>query len=597
MKQLNFLLALCVVLLVSACVEEFELDTPAPTIDDANIAMDESTSEANVFVFTNDADAFRKVWEFSTGQSLEGDTVSLYVPFAGEYGVKLTIYNAGGSSSIESTFTVTDTDPSICSKELLTLLTGGCAATNGKTWVVDSASAGHFGLGPVDAVAPIWYAAVANEKIGGGFYDDRYTFFLNNSAFSMQTNGDVYINNGQGPNFPGSFESPVGDLTAPFTSPESLTYSIDESGDNPVIKISAGGFLGYFTGVREYEILELTEDVLFVKYLDNVNDFSWYQRFIRAGFSAPVDPVDPGAPVNLPIDFEGGNEPAFDVFGGNSFAVIDNPDPSGLNTSNRVASTTHGNEVWGGVVVELANPIDLSTSTAMSVKLWAPVTGSFLLKLEHPTDPNIFIEKEVAVETANEWIELTVDFAGGLTDTYTKVAVFPGWQNNAPETYYFDDIQQVTAPAPPVVLPITFENGEEPAFGVFGGSVWSVIDNPGADAVNGSARVGSVVHGNETWAGVSVDVTTAVDLSATPVLKVKVWSPIATDFLFKFEKIADANDFVEIQQPITQTNQWVELTFDFTGVSTDAFGRIAIFPGFGTTDPNTFYVDDITAGN
>jgi hypothetical protein len=71
-----------------------------------------------------------------------------------------------------------------------------------------------------------------------------------------------------------------------------------------------------------------------------------------------------------------------------------------------------------------------------------------------------------------------------------------------------------------------------------------------------------------------------------------VWSPIATDIIMKLENLADANLNTEITQQITSANEWVELVFDFTG-QPDNFGRLVIFPGFGTTEANTFYFDDI----
>lgn len=577
--------------LFSACTEEeFEITEAPPTVDQAEIIVNEQSSAMNTFVFSNNSDAFIKVWEFSTGQQKKGDEVELYVPFAGEYSVKLTMYNAGGSVSFEDDFTVNQTDPDICNQELITLLTGGCDAENGKTWVVDSTTNAHFGLGPVDASGPIWYAAGALEKSGGGMYDDRYTFYLNNYQFEMETNGEVYINGGQAPEFPGSFESPVGDYTAPYEAPENLNFNLEQGNGNPILTISNGGFLGYYTGVNTYEILELTADVLYVKYLDNVNDFSWYVRFIREGYdsNAGGGGEEPD-PVSLPIDFETA-EPAFTTFGNSSFEVVDNPDKSGINTSDRVGQTVHGNESWAGLFVDLGEPLDFVANPQVAVKVWAPSTGEFQFKMEDIDDPDNFVEIIETVDVANQWVELVFDLSSA-PEGLGKVVIFPGWGTTDGQTFYFDDIRIYE---PPVNLPITFES-VEPSFGVFGGNSFGVVDNPDQSGINTSSRVGETVHGNESWGGLFVELDQNLDLASNPTISIKVWSPIVTDMIMKLENLDNADLNTEITKTIDTANEWVELTFDFTGQPND-FGRIVIFPGFGTTDANTFYFDDIQFG-
>jgi hypothetical protein len=47
-----------------------------------------------------------------------------------------------------------------------------------------------------------------------------------------------------------------------------------------VMNFSENGFMGYYTGVSEYEILQLDNDFLYVRFYDSVNPvLAWYQRF------------------------------------------------------------------------------------------------------------------------------------------------------------------------------------------------------------------------------------------------------------------------------------------------------------------------------
>jgi hypothetical protein len=73
----------------------------------------------------------------------------------------------------------------------------------------------------------------------------------------------------------------------------------------------------------------------------------------------------------------------------------------------------------------------------------------------------------------------------------------------------------------------------------------------------------------------------------------KIWSPLTCDVLFKLEDKANASTFVEVSQPVSTSNEWVELSFNFTGASSGTYDKIVIFMDFASSTDNTFYFDDI----
>lgn len=501
------------IVLLACQKEEFELGEK-PSQADADFTFQATSQGENYIEFTNSSSAFLKKWDFGNGTSAEGEKVTAYFPFAGDYDVTLTVYSAGGSASFSETITIANTDPEICNVEVLGFLTGGCGMPEGKTWVIDAERAGHFGVGPPNTNFPDYYQAGANEKTGGGMYDDEYTFKLNESVFVMETNGDIYLNGGQASNFPGSFENPdVGDFTAPYTPPTDLTYALTEDSEGfTSINISPGGFIGYNTGVNSFRILSISENEMFIQFKDTATpDLLWYHRLIRKGY-APVEasftvatseltatftstslnadtftwdfgdgnmsseenPIHTYAaagtynvtltasgfgetsettmevtvsetPLLLPLDFES-LEPGFTTFGGNAYAYIDNPDVSAGNGSARVMEVIHGNEPWAGQFVDLDENLDFATSTTMSVKIWAPSTGVFRLKLENVNDAGDFIEVDANIDVANQWTMLTFDVSGAVGKTYSRIVIFPGWNVPNAGTFYVDDIQFVTEP-------------------------------------------------------------------------------------------------------------------------------------------------------
>lgn len=130
----------------------------------------------------------------------------------------------------------------------------------------------------------------------------------------------------------------------------------------------------------------------------------------------------------------------------------------------------------------------------------------------------------------------------------------------------------------------------------FDGTYNGVVANPGPDAVNGSAFVGSYTKGagfGYSLFGVPA-LAQPLDLSEFNQFKLKVWCATATPVLLKFEGTGPA---IEKTAVIPAANQWVELTFDFSaGEFYTGLTKIFIFfdPG---NDPSshTYFFDDLRA--
>lgn len=302
-KYLKLAAFLLPVLFVWSCIEEYRLDAEAPTAQDAGFSFIPTAESDNILNFVGDGDFFLMVWDLGNGVRAEGRRVTGFYPLAGTYTVTLTVYGRGGSSSSSQDIIIEETDPTLLDRPVFNMLTGGVDAVDGKTWVIDSARAGHLGVGPIGGTFPEFYQARPNEKVGSGMYNTRYTFILSGFEFDWNTNGLVYLNAAQGSQFPGAFDPGVGDLSAPFVSPGGLNWNIiEEEGRNPILQISNPGFIGYFTGVRTYEIMVLTENELFLKFADAANDaLAWYVRLIPAGFAgAPAPEPEPEPDPEVP---------------------------------------------------------------------------------------------------------------------------------------------------------------------------------------------------------------------------------------------------------------------------------------------------------
>jgi hypothetical protein len=297
------------------------------------------------------------------------------------------------------------------------------------------------------------------------------------------------------------------------------------------------------------------------------------------------------AQTALPVNFES-TPPAFTVFGNSTYSIISNPNASGLNTSATVLGTVHGNETWAGLFFDLTNKLNFTTDTVIQIMVWAPAIGTMRLKLEDKTNGTVFWEADQAVTVASQWTQLTWDLSGVGT-LYDRVVLFPGWGTTS-GTYYVDNIQQGYGIASPqVALPIDFELNP-PTFTTFGNSTYSVITNPDATGLNQSATVLQTVHGNETWAGLFVDLTNKLNFSVDTIIRVMVWAPSTGTMRLKLEDKTNGTVFWEADQAVTVASQWTQLTWDLSGVGT-LYDKVVLFPGWGVTS-GTFYLDNIEQG-
>jgi hypothetical protein len=168
-----------------------------------------------------------------------------------------------------------------------------------------------------------------------------------------------------------------------------------------------------------------------------------------------IPPLDlpPGFcdPINFEVECE---PPAIIWFGGGQTVVVDNPDKSGINLSDKVARMQKFfDQPFGGTRLNpLEVPVDFSAGEAYKIKVWSESPVPVLFKLEETNDGTLGVARTVEHSGGSAWEELCFDFTGvtpantiGLTIIFNNDVqggaiggVFEGdW------TFYYDDITQV----------------------------------------------------------------------------------------------------------------------------------------------------------
>lgn len=185
-----------------------------------------------------------------------------------------------------------------------------------------------------------------------------------------------------------------------------------------------------------------------------------------------------------PIDFEDngvGQDWTWTCFENDTdppLEIVDNPDPSGINTSAKVAKFTalKSGKPWAGC--ESKHGEDIGTfnitqsNSQIRIMVYKPVISDVGIKLVTSTNASLG-EMKIANTKVNEWEQLTFDFSshiGGMT--YDQIVIFPDFNTRDSNTVvYFDNVYGDSASQNSSVIDMQISH-------------LSIYPNPGKDQVS-----------------------------------------------------------------------------------------------------------------
>lgn len=275
--------------------------------------------------------------------------------------------------------------------------------------------------------------------------------------------------------------------------------------------------------------------------------------------------------ANLIDDFECARNATY-ALGWDSLSVIPNPKSNGDNNSRKVGKWNdpagNGTE-YAALVIDYQNPIDLSVRNQFSCQVWAPKTGTLLLKIEGGAGSK---EVPLQVTEINKWVTYTADFSSELGKGRTKFVIFfnAGVNGQAGDVYYIDNIK--LSPAASGILLEDFQGGvhlgwqpldqEATLHGAFSGPVANSTPN----AVNGSTQVGCYSKGASGFSTLQAISLNNFDLSALGQFNLDVLSPAAGGTV-RMQLSSPTQGNKEKDVKVTTPGAWETLQFDFSAFS------------------------------
>lgn len=456
-------------------------------------------------------------FDLGNGSVVKEESVNVYYPLPGEYNVTMTITTNGGSTTIGKVHTTTETDYSIFTDEKYVALTGGMKSSEGKTWVVDAESQGHFGVGSTGSDGLEWWSAAPFTKDGTGAYDDELTFKLDGFALNYQNNGVSYVKGymKDDPNLASIYLNPrqnKDDYDVDYETPVNGSWIITERDGKTYLSMSSDKriFPGLDVGALndEYEIVSISENYLVLTCFSAYEDWTkWHFILRNKEYEKPKVTYD----VNVT---EGTDVNSYTVSIGNT--VI----PDGQSIDKVVV------DFGEGTVLETDNYMDVLSNTYMR-------KGNFTVK--------------VSVTTSVETKETTQ--AVTITDNHPDYEEFL-----LAEMVMYNDFSEV------VLAPV---NGQD--------CFVAVDDNPSKIYPNKSSKVGFYSKTQNEWANANMQLPAGYrfDLRQVSTFKMMVYGKAGDVVLLKLENADKGGDAwmtgTERTYTIQQDNTWEVANFDFEG--------------------------------
>ena len=329
-KIIKFSLPLLLVTLLFTCQEEDQEfgDVITPTnltlaYDVVGVDADNPFGDGSGFVnFTATGDnAITYRYVFGDNTNIEvapNGTIQHRFSQQGVNTYTVTVIASGTGGVTTSTSVNIDVFSSFNDQEAKDFLTGGNGSS--KVWYLAASEVGHLGVGPSIALDiaingepsqfyfPVFFAAQPFEKCGIEISDclctDELTFAQDGTGqitFQLNNNGQTFFNGAHQDIVGGSGEEDeCFDFDTSGTSnvalvPSTIDWSLIPDPDfltprGTVMNFTDDAFMGYYVSSSSYEIMEITDDYLYVRTLDGLNpDLVWYHKYSTEDSSADND--------------------------------------------------------------------------------------------------------------------------------------------------------------------------------------------------------------------------------------------------------------------------------------------------------------------
>lgn len=256
--------------------------TLTTAIAGVDVANPNGNGTGNVTITAAASDALTYNIDFGDGVTrvVPSGTLTYKYTNPGTYSYTITV-NAIGTAGVTTTISkrITVFVAFEIPANIIANLTNGSS----RIWITDRDATGHFGVGPADQFAPIWYAAPPNTREACA-YDDEITFSkdnLNRISMTIDNKGTSF-SIGAASGFYG-FSGGDNCYAINTGGTRMLAFMDATSASTPAnstriqFTVPGNGIINFGTGGTTYEILSLTATEMHLRNI-GIDGNSWYQK-------------------------------------------------------------------------------------------------------------------------------------------------------------------------------------------------------------------------------------------------------------------------------------------------------------------------------
>lgn len=495
----------------------------------------------------------------------------------------------------------------------------------------------------------LFHTATPNTTVNGGwpFNDSQFYIILNLAVGSAGTPYTSVNGAGVAPvpgDFPaklqvdyvrvydGSFKYAVAGDNKVYQNETSKTYSVNAiTGATYNWTVPAGATIASGQGTNSITVNWGTTggDVSVAATVSGCN-VNTYKLAVTTEPALPVEKIHE--------DFQSNRNVLYPVKTGVLTEAVANPSATGINTSALVGKyVRNSSELYDvlnirNVTITNANDyvygrkrlsFDIYTSAPVGTKISMQLENSNVTTAtNYPSGRHSGFKATTTVQ--NKWETIEFEFEKVIDPNTSALAInnvvilFES-NSNSGATYYFDNLLTKAAPEKPIIATDVLQNYDGANKIIKGTTTgtYSVVANPGSNAVNSSANVAKYVrNASEQYDVLFFNTQTSIEdaglfKSQTNKIMIDVYTtaPIGTVVSMNFENSATSlpanyptgrnSNYVAIT---TKQNQWETLTFYYNsspdaGTSNLAVNQMVLLFNSGSYTSDTYYFDNIRIGS
>lgn len=330
-----------------------------------------------------------------------------------------------------------------------------------------------------------------------------------------------------------------------------------------------------------------------------------------------------GLAQNAPVNFETGGYGAtwtwtvFENDDNPALEILDNPDKTGANTSDKVAKFTarKTGQPWAGCETKHGQDIGSFTLTSatstIKIMVWKSVISDVGIKLVDASSASLG-EIKVANTKTNQWEELTFDFSTREGIPYDQIVIFPDFNARAAETItYFDNIVfgSSTSTGTPLTAAPTPTVAAANVISLFSEAYTNKTVNTWRTDWSAATYSEIEINGNKTikyanldFVGIETTGDNLVNASDMDKVHLDMWTPNATTFRIKLVDFGadaayaggdDSEHEIVFTSPAKETWNSLVIPFsDFTNLKSRSHLAQIIFSAL-PAGSSTVYIDNL----